>query len=101
MYRWLSWQQYGSGVDVIHGVVSPSTRSIVLRVNATCAYTWRAPFAHLDPMHSLTAAPCPIISEYDSNVKDMMTLTKFNNIAIQGTPQMAVDKEAILCLSIV
>ena len=25
-------------------------------------------------------------------------LTRFNNIAIQGTPQMAVDKEAI-CLS--
>ena len=25
----------------------------------------------------------------------------FNKIAIQGTPQMAVDKEAIICLSIV
>ena len=27
-----------------------------------------------------------------------MVLTRFNKIAIQGTPQMAVDKEAI-CLS--
>ena len=26
-------------------------------------------------------------------------LTTFNKIAIQGTPQMAVDKEAIICLS--
>ena len=26
-------------------------------------------------------------------------LTRFNKIAIQGTPQMAVDKEAIICLS--
>ena len=26
-------------------------------------------------------------------------LTRFNKIAIQGTPQMVVDKEAILCLS--
>ena len=26
-------------------------------------------------------------------------LTRFNNIAIQGTPQMAVDKEALICLS--
>ena len=45
----------------------------VLRVNATCAYTWRAPFAHMEPMHSLTAARCPIISEYGSNVKDRIT----------------------------
>ena len=51
----------------------PSTWSIVLRANATCAYTWRAPFAHLEPMHSLTAAPCPIISEYGSKVKDRIT----------------------------
>ena len=34
MYRWLSWQQYGYDVVVIHRVVSPSTWSIVLRVNA-------------------------------------------------------------------
>ena len=27
------------------------------------------------------------------------TLTRFNKIAIQGTPQMAVDKEALICLS--
>ena len=26
-------------------------------------------------------------------------LTRFNKIAIQGTPQMAVDKEALICLS--
>ena len=26
-------------------------------------------------------------------------VTRFNKIAIQGTPQMAVDKEAIICLS--
>ena len=26
-------------------------------------------------------------------------LTRFNKIAIQGTPQMAVDKETIICLS--
>ena len=26
-------------------------------------------------------------------------LTRFNKIAIHGTPQMAVDKEAIICLS--
>ena len=26
-------------------------------------------------------------------------LTRFNKIAIQGTPQMAIDKEAIICLS--
>ena len=26
-------------------------------------------------------------------------LTRFNKIAIQGTPQIAVDKEAIICLS--
>ena len=29
----------------------------------------------------------------------MRNLTRFNKIAIQGTPQMAVDKEAIICLS--
>ena len=73
MYRWLSWQQYGSDVVVIHRVVSPSTWSIVLRVNATCAYTWRAPFAHMESMHSLTAAPCPIISKYGSKVKYRIT----------------------------
>ena len=26
-------------------------------------------------------------------------LTRFNKIAIQGTPQMAVEEEAIICLS--
>ena len=26
-------------------------------------------------------------------------ITRFNKIAIQGTPQMAVDKEALICLS--
>ena len=29
----------------------------------------------------------------------VVNLTRFNKIAIQGTPQMAVDKEAIICLS--
>ena len=29
----------------------------------------------------------------------MMSLTRFNKIAIQGTPPMAVDKEALICLS--
>ena len=28
-----------------------------------------------------------------------LDLTRFNKIAIQGTPQMAVDKEALICLS--
>ena len=77
MYHWLNWQQYGCDVVVVHRVVSPSTWSIVIRVNlsvnATCAYTGRATFAHLEPMHSLTAAPCPIISEYGSKVKDRIT----------------------------
>ena len=73
VYRWWSWKQYGSDVVVIYRVVSPSTWSIVLRVNAACAYTWRAPLAHMEPMHSLTAAPCPIISKYGSKVKDRIT----------------------------
>ena len=29
----------------------------------------------------------------------LVFLTRFNKIAIQGTPQMAVDKEALICLS--
>ena len=35
--------------------------------------------------------------ESDSN--GLADLTRFNKIAIQGTPQMAVDKEALICLS--
>ena len=31
--------------------------------------------------------------------KGKIDLTRFNKIAIQGTPQMAVDKEALICLS--
>ena len=30
---------------------------------------------------------------------EAITFIRFNKIAIQGTPQMAVDKEAIICLS--
>ena len=31
--------------------------------------------------------------------QQLIDLTRFNKIAIQGTPQMAVDKEALICLS--
>ena len=93
MCRWLSWQQYGCDVVVIHRVVSPSTWSIVLRVNATCAYTWRATFAHLEPMHSLTAAPCPIISGYGSKVKDRITCRSIGS----GSPRPRLLMNAINC----
>ena len=33
------------------------------------------------------------------NCSPGIDLTRFNKIAIHGTPQMAVDKEAIICLS--
>ena len=36
---------------------------------------------------------------YKPTGKDKDYLTSFNKIAIQGTPHMAVDKEAIICLS--
>ena len=74
-------------------VVSPSTWSIVLRVNATCAYTWRATFAHLEPMHSLTAAPCPIISGYGSKVKDRITCRSIGS----GSPRPRLLMNAINC----
>ena len=93
VYRWLSWQQYGCDVVVIHRVVSPSTWSIVLRVNATCAYTWRATFAHLEPMHLLTAAPCPIISGYGSKVKDRITCRSIGS----GSPRPRLLMNAINC----
>ena len=42
--------------------------------------------------------------KYDFSIKYIshntivdLYLTRFNKIAIQGTPQMAVDKEAIIC----
>ena len=94
MYRWLNWQQYGSDVVVIYRVVSPSTWRI--RVDATCAYTWRAPFAHLDLMHSLTASPCPSISEYGSKVTDRITCRSIGN----GPPRPPLLMNAINCLSL-
>ena len=46
------------------------------------------------------------IKKHCQDEKDMLEasyngldLTRFNKIAIQGTPQMAVDKEALICLS--
>ena len=93
MYRWLSWQQYGCDVVVINNVVSPSTWSIVLIVNATCAYTWRATFAHLEPMHSLTAAQCPIISGYGSKVKDRITCRSIGS----GSPRPRLLMNEINC----
>ena len=38
---------------------------------------------------------CLVMLDWDFRNVD---LTRFNKIAIQGTPQMTVDKEAILCL---
>ena len=42
---------------------------------------------------SETAGKTPVMAAF------RIGLTRFNKIAIQGTPQMAVDKEAIICLS--
>ena len=80
-------------IVVIHRVVSLSTWSIVLRFNVTCAYTWRAPFAHLESMHSLTTAPCPVISEYGSKVKDRITCRSIGS----GPPRPPLLMNAINC----
>ena len=85
MYRWLSWQQYGCELSL-------STGSS-LRFNVTCAYTWRAPFAHLESMHSLTTAPCPIISEYASKVKDRINCHSIGS----GPPRPPLLMNAINC----
>ena len=42
-----------------------------------------------------TSVPCGKKTQKTS----IADLTRFNKIAIQGTPQMAVDKEALICLS--
>ena len=60
----------------------------------------------LDPTHLLLNLRSPrdyvVRSSVRSSVRPSFVracdLTRFNKIAIQGTPQMAVDKEAI-CLS--
>ena len=49
-------------------------------------------FLSISPSHSHSLSPSIPLSR-------VLCLTRFNKIAIQGTPQMAVDKEAIICLS--
>ena len=53
-----------------------------------------APWPRLDPHSVRWVNPSrPRIASLNK------ILTRFNKIAIQGTPQMAVDKEALICLS--
>ena len=40
---------------------------------------------------------CRIAASQGNHI--LLFVNRFNKIAIQGTPQMAVDKEAIICLS--
>ena len=55
------------------------------------ACTWRATFAHLEAMHSLTAAPCPIISGYGSKVKDRITCRSIGS----GSPRPRLLKPGV------
>ena len=37
-------------------------------------------------------------SQSVGDADSLIYLTRFNKIVIQGTPQMAIDKEAIICI---
>ena len=74
--------------------------SISHRVALHYSHTWKCPrrialqsYMEVSASHCITVIHGSLCSAFA-----LQDLTRFNKIAIQGTPQMAVDKEAI-CLS--